>query len=165
MKYGYTVYKACVEDEVFWVAESKDIKECVGQGETPEEAVAELASNEETWLEAAREYGFDIPEQSVEELVVYSGKTMVRMPSQVHADAVREAKEQGVSMNQYIVNAINQANIGNAVKDYLKAEMSKVVCEMRDLLKDVHTSPQMNISQRVPYRLSSQTYQFAHSEC
>ena len=34
MRYGFNVYQMKVEDHVFWIAESKDLKGCVGQGDT-----------------------------------------------------------------------------------------------------------------------------------
>lgn len=37
----------------FWVAKSLSLKGCVGQGDTPEKAVAELEENEEEWLSTA----------------------------------------------------------------------------------------------------------------
>ena len=37
----------------FWVAKSLSLKGCVGQGDTPEKAVAELEGNEEEWLSTA----------------------------------------------------------------------------------------------------------------
>lgn len=165
MNYGYTVYKACVEDEVFWVAESRELKGCVAQGDTPEEAIAELASNEEEWLETAKECGIEIPEHSVEELVVYSGKFMTRLSPFVHQEAAMCAKKQGISLNQYVNNAIVQANTGYAVASHFKAEVNKAIGEMRIFLKNIHALPQVNITQSLPYSPTIQAYEFVHTEC
>ncbi len=96
MKYGCNVYKTEVEGHVFWVAESKDLKGCVGQGETVEEALSELALNEEEWLDAAKEFEIPIPEPSVENMSEYSGKFMTRVSPKVHKEAVEHAKEKGL---------------------------------------------------------------------
>lgn len=61
MKYGCIVYKTEVEGHIFWIAESKDLKGCVGQGETAEKALLELGKNEEEWLDTAKEYGIPFP--------------------------------------------------------------------------------------------------------
>lgn len=45
----------------FWWAESKSLEGCVGQGETREEAISELAMNEIEWIEEAKRYGIPIP--------------------------------------------------------------------------------------------------------
>ncbi len=50
-----------VEGHAFWVAESKALKGCVGQGETSQEAIEELEQNEKEWLSAAAEVGIPIP--------------------------------------------------------------------------------------------------------
>lgn len=60
MKYKYKLYKTEVEGHVFWVAESKELKGCVGQGETAEEALSELETNEEEWLDAAKEFSIPV---------------------------------------------------------------------------------------------------------
>lgn len=49
------------EDEV-WIADAPDLKSCSAHGDTPEEALAELQSAMEDWLEVARQRGLPIPE-------------------------------------------------------------------------------------------------------
>lgn len=61
MKYKCDVYKTEVEGHVFWIAESKELKGCVGQGETAEKALSELKTNEEEWLDAAKMFEIPIP--------------------------------------------------------------------------------------------------------
>ena len=51
-----------VGDHAFWVAESKMLKGCVGQGETSAEAIAELEQNEREWIDAAGKFGMSVPE-------------------------------------------------------------------------------------------------------
>ena len=45
MLYEASIYQMEVEGRSFWVAESKVLKGCVGQGATSEEAILELESN------------------------------------------------------------------------------------------------------------------------
>ena len=39
MKYGFVIYKMKVDEHVFWIAESRDLNGCVGQGDTIAEAI------------------------------------------------------------------------------------------------------------------------------
>ena len=49
------------EPEGGYTALHPDLKGCVAVGETPEEALANLAEARKLWLEAAREHGDEIP--------------------------------------------------------------------------------------------------------
>ena len=61
MKYDYRVNKMKVENHEFWIAESIELKGCIAQGETKEEAIAELELNEIEWLETAKEFDIETP--------------------------------------------------------------------------------------------------------
>ena len=84
MKYGFNVFQMKVENHIFWVAESKDLKGCAGQGDTIEEALQELELNESGWLMTAAEVGITIPDPSIEKENEYSGKFVVRISPFVH---------------------------------------------------------------------------------
>lgn len=64
MKYPFKVYEERVRRHTFWVVESLDLKGCVGQGDTLDDAIRELEENEAVWLETAKECGIQIPPQS-----------------------------------------------------------------------------------------------------
>lgn len=63
MIYDYEVEKISNDKtgSEFYVAMSKNLRGCVGQGVTTEEAIAELEENERVWLETAKEFGIPIP--------------------------------------------------------------------------------------------------------
>ena len=63
MIYDYEVEKISNDktSSEFYVAMSKRLRGCVGQGVTTEEAIAELEENEKVWLDTAIEYGIPIP--------------------------------------------------------------------------------------------------------
>lgn len=106
MKYEFKVYQMQVEDHFFWVAKSESLKGCVGQGETVDEAIKELELNEAEWLDTAKEYGISIPPVSVRSENTFSGKVSLRFSPFTHEEASNNAKAQGVSLNQYINDAI-----------------------------------------------------------
>lgn len=114
MLYPFRVYQTDVEGHLFWVAKSSSLKGCVGQGETVEEAVSELESNEQEWLCTAREVGIPIPAVPVEPAQEFSGKLTVRIAPSVHKDAAQLAKSEKISLAQYISDAIVNWNAHNA---------------------------------------------------
>lgn len=46
MIYPYMVYRVKNGEEEYWVAKSSCLKGCIGQGETPNDAEAELEKND-----------------------------------------------------------------------------------------------------------------------
>ena len=106
MKYEFAVYKMSVEGHDFWVAESKSLKGCVGQGETSAEAISELEENELEWLKTAEKYGITIPPVPVRKEQEFSGKTMLRISPFTHERASDNAKRLGISLNQYLNDAV-----------------------------------------------------------
>lgn len=119
MKYPFVVYLTQVDNHKFWIAESKSLKGCAGQGETPEEAIRELENNENEWLLAAKEYSIAIPEVPVEPEAEYSGKFTVRVSPHVHRTASEMAKQQGISLNQYVNDAIVSQNAAISTTGYI----------------------------------------------
>ncbi|MCR5826084.1 MAG: toxin-antitoxin system HicB family antitoxin [Oscillospiraceae bacterium] len=114
MLYPFQVYQSKVEQHTFWVAKSSSLKGCVGQGETAEEAIAELEANEQDWLATAEAVGIPVPAVPVEAPQDYSGKLTVRIAPRVHMDAARIAKTEKISLTQYISDAIINWNAHNS---------------------------------------------------
>lgn len=133
MKYGFQMYQMKVEDHVFWVAESKSLKGCVGQGDTVAEAVQELETNEIDWIETAQELSMAIPEPTVESLDTYSGKFVVRVSPVIHKEASECAKKQGISLNQYVNNAILTANVSNITTSLIDQKLNELAREFRSM--------------------------------
>ena len=118
MKYEAHIYQMTVEDHTFWVADSKVLKGCTGQGETSEEAIKELEMNEDDWLETAAEVGIPIPSPAAQVPFPYKGKIALRVSPDVHENAAANAQELGISLNQYLNNAITGYNA--TVNSYLR---------------------------------------------
>lgn len=91
------------DDEGF-VAEVPDLPGCSAWGETEARAASAAQRAIVAWIEAAKAARREIPRPSVAEPVdQFSGKFLVRMPKTLHARLSREARQQGVSLNQYAV--------------------------------------------------------------
>jgi len=126
MKYGFITKLVDFDGEQVWVAESTDLKGCVGQGDSVEAAVKELAENEAYWLEIAEKRGMDIPLPSVvKEQPEMSGKLTLRLGKRVHMETAKRAKEDGLSINQYIKDAVVTYNTRRTVES-LSAEVLRV---------------------------------------
>jgi len=121
MLYEANFYQMDVEGHVFWVAESKALKGCAGQGETFAEAAEELEINEKEWIVTAKEFGIPIPVITAKVENQYSGKVSLRISPYVHQKSADNAKELGVSLNQYFNDAIVTYN--EKVYDYYNKEL------------------------------------------
>ncbi len=110
MKYEFEAYQMEVENHIFWVAKSKFLNGCLGQGDTLNEAVSELEANENEWLSSAKEYNIPIPERTARRQSIYSGKVSLRFSPLMHAEAAENAKQMNISLNQYINDAIAYYN-------------------------------------------------------
>ena len=110
MIYPYTTKYYEANDHTFWMAESSCLKGCVGQGNTLEEAIKQLEENEKEWLETAKMLNIPIPELVPAQMPSHSGKFTVRLSPSTHSEAVALAKSQGVSLTQYVNDAIVSLN-------------------------------------------------------
>lgn len=88
-------------EEGGYVVEIPDLPGCISQGETMEEALMMILDAKTAWIETALEDGIEIPEPSrgTED---YSGKLNIRIPKSLHRNLTEKAKEDRVSLNQYI---------------------------------------------------------------
>ncbi len=110
IKYPFRVFQTEVEGHIFWVAKSNYLNGCVGQGDAQEDAIAELEENEAAWIETALETGIPIPKVPIERVEEYSGKMTLRIAPFVHMQAAQLAEREGISLNQYINNAVVSQN-------------------------------------------------------
>ena len=120
MIYPFSVSPTTVEGHHFWVAESACLKGCVGQGDTAQEAIDELAVNEQQWLLTAEELEIPIPDVPVKNPAQFSGKFTVRVSPLVHKQTAERAKAYAVSLNQYVSDAIIEKNT--------KADLCEQLC-------------------------------------
>lgn len=110
MIYEANIYQMTVEEHVFWIAESKSLKGCVGQGDTSDEAIKELEQNEQEWIATAKEVGIPIPLPIAKAPIQHNGKFALRLAPNVYNESSLIAEELGISMNQYFNNAIVSYN-------------------------------------------------------
>jgi antitoxin HicB len=105
LKYRTSVYQ---DDEGDYIAEVDDLPGCVADGQTPDEAFANLEEAKRSWMESRRAAGLEIPEPR--KLEKFSGKVLVRMPRFLHRRLSQQASTEGISLNQYVVSLLSQAS-------------------------------------------------------
>ena len=100
------------DPEEGWFVRVKELRGCMSQGDTAEEALVMIQDAMLAWLDVALEDGLAIPEPRSDEN--YSGKFVVRIPRSLHRDLVERANREGVSLNQYI-NVALARSVGRLV--------------------------------------------------
>jgi len=87
-------------EEGGYAIEIPELPGCLSQGETLQEALEMIQDAKKGWLELALEDSLEIPEPASKE--EHSGKFNIRMPKSLHSILVQKAREENVSLNQYI---------------------------------------------------------------
>lgn len=77
---------------------------CFAQGETVEEAYANLEDAAHDWILAALDAGQEIPPPAEEQ--THSGRILLRLPRSLHRRAAELAEQEGTSLNQLILAAV-----------------------------------------------------------
>ena len=86
-----------------WLAMFPDLPGCMGDGDTPEAAIADGFSAAQSWLAVAQKNGDPIP---LPGMGGESGRFVARVPKSLHNRLVARAKQEGVSMNTFLVSLI-----------------------------------------------------------
>ncbi|MBF0563656.1 MAG: type II toxin-antitoxin system HicB family antitoxin [Nitrospirae bacterium] len=103
----YSIKVFYSEEDKGFIAIVPDLPGCSAFGETEDDAIREVKIARESWLELAEEMGQSIPQPSPHESR-YCGKTFVDLPKSLHKELNLLAEEEGVSMNQLIINILSK---------------------------------------------------------
>ena len=87
-----------------YTAQILEFPGCVSQGDSPEEAYANLEKAAEGWIRAALDNKQSIPEPAAHQ--TFGGKVLLRLPRSLHQRVAELADRDGVSLNQFIVAAV-----------------------------------------------------------
>ncbi len=105
--YPFTVRKLAAEEGGGYLVEYPDVPLCQSDGETIEEAIANGRDALEGSLRCHLQDGKPLPKPSSGQ--AYSGTFRVRMSKTMHAQIAARAKEEGVSLNLFVVEAAAEA--------------------------------------------------------
>lgn len=102
--YPFEVRPLSDEEGGGYVITYPDLPGCMSDGETPEEAVENGRDAVAGWLAISREFGDEIPEP----FSGASGRFVQRLPKSLHAQLIKQAEAESVSLNTLIVTILAQ---------------------------------------------------------
>ena len=103
-KYGFKIQWS--DEDQGYVATSPEFHGLSAFGETEEEALAEAKIARQLFIDDILESGEELP--SAQKVNQYSGQTRLRLSKTVHRLVAEMAASEGISLNQFIVEAINE---------------------------------------------------------
>lgn len=124
--------------QVFWsdedegyIAVAPDLPGSSAFGESEQEALAELDNVIPAWIAAARKAGNPVPPPSRPAVESYSGRFALRLPKSLHRQLAINAKADGVSLNQHIVNLLNATSAVRSVEEAARISASQFLDAIR----------------------------------
>ena len=90
-----------------WLATVPALPGCMGDGDTPETALADAEAAITEWHAAAKELGRDVPGPAT------LGQWRQRVPRSLHEKLKMVAAREGVSLNAYVANVLAES-VGRA---------------------------------------------------
>lgn len=105
LDYTVVINKVKDEDKPYYYGKIAELDGCHTTADTAEELLKELEEVKKDYIEIKLEYGDPIPEPND----MPSGKIVVRMPKTLHWRLAGEAKQEGVSLNQYMIYKLSQS--------------------------------------------------------
>ncbi|HZU12628.1 MAG TPA: type II toxin-antitoxin system HicB family antitoxin [Chloroflexota bacterium] len=93
------------QGDLGWFAQVAELPGCMSQGRTPDEAIERVRDAMLGWISVGLEDGKEIPEPRPAE-VDFSGRFLTRVPKSLHAALVAAAEQEGVSLNQFVNDAL-----------------------------------------------------------
>lgn len=125
MKLPYAIELIPEEDGTYFV-EVKELPGCMSAGDTPQEAIKMIHEAMEAWIESNIERGLKIPPPNITK--EYSGKFLVRVPTYLHRRLAEQTKEEGISLNQFVVSLLSE-----------KITVTKILARVDKLEKKIDT--------------------------
>ncbi|SHK46363.1 type II toxin-antitoxin system HicB family antitoxin [Tepidibacter formicigenes] len=116
LNYPFKIESLSEEDGGGYFITYPDLPGCMSDGETVEEAISMGEDARKAWIETRYEKSLEIPEPFTVNNK-YNGRITVRTPKSLHRQLIEEAKEEGVSLNQYLVYILSKG-IKNNYKEF-----------------------------------------------
>ncbi len=101
----------------------------VGDGETVEEALSDLKKVKKYLFEKYLEEGIPIPEPHEDEDQQFSGKFVLRIPSELHMFLAYKAKENNTTLNQYCLYLLTRRSYLHSIQE----EVSEIRSDLKNL--------------------------------
>ena len=130
--------KLDADGKIYWTAMFPAIPQCVGGGDTPEEAITEAQSNLEIYIEYLKEEKRGIPAEYKSN--EFSGKIALRLPKTTHKKVSEIAENEGVSINSLLI-AATENYLG--IQDVLSS-INQKINELQDIANKSYVLQQIN---------------------
>jgi antitoxin HicB len=104
LPYHLTIVRDGEEKGKPWAASVEELPGCTSRGRTSDEALNGLEAAMQSWIATAIKEGRDVPEPKA--ATSHSGRLLLRMPRTLHAELTRVSEREGVSLNQFITDAL-----------------------------------------------------------
>lgn len=125
-QYKMEIYSNVAEDGVaYWTVTFPAVQGCVGGGDTPEQAIAEAQENLTAHLAYLSNAGFPIPASDLA-AQEYSGRIALRVAKSTHRKLAERAREEGISTNTLIGNAIEFYFGNRNCNDEIKRQVNQI---------------------------------------
>ena len=111
-------------DEEGYIATIPDLPGCMSSGDTIDAALRGLEEVKELWLQGRIEAGEEIPEPT--KIEDFSGKFVLRIPRSLHRSLDREARKQGISLNQYVLHILSERHHFGALQDKIELALDRL---------------------------------------
>ena len=106
LPYNFIVKQIIDESGAYYYSHVLELDGCQSTGESYEEALNNLQEAMRGWIQSKLEGGFEVPLPIKHE--DFSGKFIIRLPKTLHYKLSIEAKEEGVSLNQYALYKLSR---------------------------------------------------------
>lgn len=107
LPYAITVVKMDDGHGTYYLARVIELPGLMMTGDTPAEAIANLESVKQEWMETYLRLGNKMAEPL--HFHRYSGKVVLRMPPSLHETLTTVAEIEGVSLNQHMVSVLSRS--------------------------------------------------------
>ncbi|OLN31872.1 toxin-antitoxin system HicB family antitoxin [Desulfosporosinus metallidurans] len=106
LDYEIKIRKLAEDEGSGWFAQIPLLPGCMSDGGTVDECLVNLEDAKKGWIEACIELGREVPEPS--KTTDFSGQLRVRMPKSLHQALSERAKEENISLNQFILYQLSR---------------------------------------------------------
>lgn len=108
----------------------------VGDGDTIEEALADLEEVKKYLFKKYLDEGIPIPEPSEDEIQQFSGKFVLRIPSELHRFLASKAKENNTTLNQYCLYLLTRKSFLQSIQEEvseIRSELKNLFCRVQEI--------------------------------
>lgn len=116
------------DGEECWFAEVKELPGCMTQADSWAELNEEIQDAMRVWIETKIDLGQNIPEPIQHS---FSGRFNVRIPKSLHQQLVRNAEEEGVSLNSLVTS--------NLISSLSDVAYKQRMCALEDEVRELRT--------------------------